>query len=334
MSAMDPWSADGFTLVELTESLKHLPAKPMRIDQMALFEPAPGRLASIMIEEQGGVLTLVPYTARGGPATQHSTGKRTIRPLTIPSLKLEDTILAEEVQGIREFGTIDAEQSLATVVNNRMQEMKDAIDVTMEHKRAGALSGVIYDANGTDTLYNLFTEFNVTQTSVDFILGTDGTEQITKCQDVLDAIETVLGAGSYTGVHCLCGRTFFNRFTTHPKIITAFNRYREGAFFREDKRKGFEFGGIFFEVYRATVNSIDYIADTEARFFPIGVPRLYKNAMAPADFEDTVNTMAMPMYAKQVPADNLGRGRLLHVQANQLPFCTRPGVLIRGHSSD
>ncbi|MBU6956103.1 major capsid protein, partial [Hahella sp. HN01] len=49
---------------------------------------------------------------------------------------------------------------------------------------------------------------------------------------------------------------------------------------------------------------------------------------APADFNETVNTIGKPLYAKQEPR-KFGRGTDLHTQSNPLPMCRRPGVLVR-----
>ena len=50
--------------------------------------------------------------------------------------------------------------------------------------------------------------------------------------------------------------------------------------------------------------------------------------MAPADFNETVNTLGQPLYAKQEPR-KFERGTDLHTQSNPLPMCHRPGVLVK-----
>jgi len=49
---------------------------------------------------------------------------------------------------------------------------------------------------------------------------------------------------------------------------------------------------------------------------------------APADFNETVNTLGQPLYAKQEPR-KFDRGTDLHTQSNPLPICHRPGLLIK-----
>lgn len=50
--------------------------------------------------------------------------------------------------------------------------------------------------------------------------------------------------------------------------------------------------------------------------------------MAPADFNETVNTLGQPLYAKQ-DSRKFERGTDLHTQSNPLPMCHRPGVLVK-----
>jgi hypothetical protein len=54
----------------------------------------------------------------------------------------------------------------------------------------------------------------------------------------------------------------------------------------------------------------------------------FKTIYAPADFLETVNTIGIPLYAKQ-EMRQYNRGLDLHMQSNPLPMCFRPGVLVK-----
>jgi hypothetical protein len=62
---------------------------------------------------------------------------------------------------------------------------------------------------------------------------------------------------------------------------------------------------------------------------PVGVPGLFRQYNAPADFVETANTIGLPRYAKQAVDQQFARWVMLHVQSNPLPICTRPRVLIK-----
>ena len=54
----------------------------------------------------------------------------------------------------------------------------------------------------------------------------------------------------------------------------------------------------------------------------------HRRYFSPADFNETVNTLGQPVYAKQEPR-KFERGTDLHTQNNPLPMCHRPGVLVK-----
>jgi hypothetical protein len=65
-------------------------------------------------------------------------------------------------------------------------------------------------------------------------------------------------------------------------------------------------------------------------FATAGVPGLFRQYNAPADFVEAANTIGLPRYAKQAVDQQVARWVMLHVQSNPLPICTRPRVLIKG----
>jgi hypothetical protein len=66
------------------------------------------------------------------------------------------------------------------------------------------------------------------------------------------------------------------------------------------------------------------------RFFSVGVPGLFRQYNAPADFVETANTIGLLRYAKQAVDQQFARWVMLHVQSNPLPICTRARGLIKG----
>lgn len=334
MPTLDIFNNDAFSVLSLTDAVNAIPFAPQRISGMGLFEEQGIYTTSVAIEEQTGSLSLIPNKQRGAPATQNFHNKRKLRSLTVPHLPLEDTVLADEIQNVRAFGTENELQAVAGVVNQRLTEMARKHDTTVEWGRLGALKGVILDADGTTVIYNLFTEFGVTQTQVDFALGTATTDILGQTEVVSYAVEDVLGQASFENVYVLAGRTFFQRFVSHAKVTTAYQYFQATGQnanpLRDDLRyKGFTFGSVTIEQYRARIGGVPFIADSEAYAFPVGVPDLYKTYYAPADFMETVNTLGLPRYAKQAPMNNLNQGQLLHTQSNPLSLCKRPGVLIK-----
>jgi hypothetical protein len=335
MPALDIFSGSAFSMVALTDAINKMPFVPGRIGQLGLFREQGVSTTAVMIEEREGALTLVETTSRGAPAVQHVPNKRKARSLTVPHVALEDTILADEVQNVRAFGSENQLEGVQAVVNQRLSEMASKMDATLEHLRVGAIKGQILDADGSAVIYDLFTEFGVSQHSeIDFDLdnATPAPGAVKKkCHDIRRKIEDELGVVPYDHIHAMCGPDFFDDLITHPEVEKAYERWLDGAFLRQGQARGsFEYAGILFEEYRGRVGSVDFTDASKAYFFPVGVPGLFRQYNAPADFVETANTIGLPRYAKQAVDQQFARWVMLHVQSNPLPICTRPRVLIRG----
>lgn len=324
---IDPFR-EGFTLTQLSQSINVLPNMYGRVNELGLFGWKPQSTTQVTIEMKNGVLVLVPTTPWGGVAPKNTSGKRTVRSFQIPHMPMEDTVLASEVIGVREFGTENTLQTVVSRVNEKMQTMKNKIDQTLEWRKMGALKGVVLDADGTTVIEDYFSAFGVTKKVVTFALGTAGTDVRAKCMEVVRHMEDNLMGETMTRVHALVSQEFFDALVSHPKVKEAWANYSEAAQrFGGDMRKGFSFGGITFEEYRGIVDSKRFIDSGEGHAFPVGTFETFSNFGAPADFVETVNTNALPYYARQKNKD-FNRGIDLHVQANQLPLVARPAVIV------
>ena len=69
-----------------------------------------------------------------------------------------------------------------------------------------------------------------------------------------------------------------------------------------------------------------FVPEGTAIFFPLGTMTTFRTWFAPADFNETVNTVGLPIYAKLEPR-KFNRGMDLHTQSNPLPMCLRPALL-------
>jgi hypothetical protein len=93
----------------------------------------------------------------------------------VPHLEREAKIYADEVQGVRAFGSEDANLVVQTLVDDRLADLRAMHEVTLEYHRAGAVQGKILDADGS-TIYNLFNEFGLAQQTQDIALSSAGTD--------------------------------------------------------------------------------------------------------------------------------------------------------------
>ncbi len=328
----NPFSNPAFSMANLTAAINLLPNRYGRLESLNLFPVKPVRFRQILIEEKNGVLNLLPTLPVGSPGTVGQRDKRKMRSFVVPHIPHDDVVLPDEVQGLRAFGSETELETVAGVMARHLETMRNKHAITLEHLRMGALKGIILDADGS-TLYNLYDEFGIAPKSINFALATDSTNVRQKCVDTLAHIEQNLLGEFMTGVRCLCSQEFFEKLIAHPKVEKAYELFQQGAVLRDDVRAGFTFGGIVFEEYRGQATDGSgatrrFIAAGEAHAFPVGTIDTFGTYVAPADFNETVNTLGQPLYAKQ-DSRKFERGTDLHTQSNPLPMCHRPGVLVK-----
>jgi len=253
---------------------------------------------------------------------------RVVRSFNVPHLPKNDGIKAEEIQNLRAFGSNDSLDAVSSVVNNKLQSLKQDHEFTAEWHRAGAIRGVLLDADGSTTIYNMFTEFSISETNVNFPMAT-ANSVANASRSVLRQMETALGSLVYSSIRAICSSTFYESFINSVDVKAAYDKWQDGQFFRDDQRKGFQYQGIYWEEYSASIGATPFVPANTCRFVAEGVPGLFKRFNAPADFVETVNTIGKPYYAKQEPMP-FGKGVMLHTQSNPLFICLRPKTLIKG----
>lgn len=344
---LDIFNSDAFSAVELTDTINEAPNMYGRVRNMGLFKRQGTNLAHIALEKREGVLNILPFTERGGPATKGARSTRNLRNFSIPNISHEETITAADVEGVRRFGTENQLMSAIDLVNDKLEIMNNKFEITEEWLLSQALHGKIRDADGT-VILDLFSEFGVSLKTVDFKLGTSTTDIRGKCMEVYRHVEDNLLGEVYTGIHALVDQYFLDKLVNHDKVKEAFRNWQAANNLKEDVRSGFKFGGIMFEEYRgksqdAAGNTRTFIEDTggtskgEGRAFPLGTLDTFKLYDAPADFLDTVNGLdgpGRPRYARMAFDQKYNRWAEVHAQANPLPMVKRPALLVRIYSSD
>lgn len=320
MATLDIFNDDAFSLVNLTAAIQNSPFTPGRLGQMGIFGAPEGLInTTAEIEFENDTLTVVPVSQRGAPGTPMSRGSRKLEVFSVPHIKPVDALMADEVLGMRAFGTENEVETVAKVVAQRLGKMRRAIEYTKESHRMLALKGFTVDKNGNQV--DLFARFGVSQDTIDFVLDDPNTNVRLKCLALIESVEDSLGGLSFSGIRVLCGKTFWSSLIEHKSVKESYLATVAASELRGDPRMEFEFAGIVFERYRGT--SDVKISDTEAYAVPEGVVDLFVVRNAPADYVETVGTLGQDSYAKQwlMEAD---RGVNLEAQANPLHLCTRP----------
>ncbi len=337
---LNPFDTGGYDLATMTQAVNLIPNNYGRVRDLGLFTPDPVRTRTIIVEELNGLLTLLKSQPVGAPPPRAKHAKGKLRSFIVPHIPYEDRILPDDIQGVRQGGTGYEAEVLQNVMTSRLTQMRASHAITEEHLMCGAVKGSILDADGS-VLYNLFTEFGITQQVVTFSLATGTTKVSDKCRQVVRHLEDNLHGDVMTGVHCLCGEGFFDALIGHDNVEKFFLNHAKAielAGGGQDPRKGFSFNGITFEEYRGkatdptTGSARAFIDADDAHFFPIGTQNSFKIHYAPANFMETVNTFGQPVYAKQT-MDPKGRWIDINTESNPLPLCRRPALLVKGNKN-
>lgn len=322
---IDIFRDDAFSTVSLTDALLKAPHKPGRIGQLGLFRGGGITTTTVVVEEKDGQLTLIESSPRGGPGSTVGQAKRTARAFSVPHFERSAPIYADSLQNVRAFGSDNTLAAIQAMVAEKQATLRAMHEVTLEYLRLGAIKGLILDGDGATTLFNLFTEFGVSQHVVDIDLGSDPRNE---CVAIARLIEAELGAEPISGFHAFCGDAFFDTLVGNSAVKESF-KYQEGVVLRTDLRQGFLYGGITWENYRGSVGGVGFIDTDEAYVFPLGT-NIFKTYFAPADYMETVNTLGLPIYSKILP-DPSGADKFVKVdsQSNPMPLCLRPRAVVK-----
>jgi hypothetical protein len=339
---LDVFHQDPFTSIALSDAVQRNPFQPVGLGALGIFEPNPIRTKALAVEERTGKLVLIPFSERGAEGTQRTTEKRDMRYFNVPRLMHDDTIYAEEVQGIREFGTESILMQVEAEVARRLSGptgLLASVEYTKEYLRLAALQGYVLDPKDGSIKYNWFDEFGITKPPTilfNLVAGTANTLRPICNALIRSMARKAQGAFTpTTRVYAMCGDAFYDSFVNHPDVIRTFLNFSDARDIRDGGQGGafslFNFSDITWFNYRGSDdNSTIKVPDDQAVFFPVGAPGIFREAMAPGETVDWVNTPGRPVYV--LPIFDLLRRMFWKMETYAYPLfiCTRPEVLFTG----
>jgi hypothetical protein len=328
MASMDVFNDDAFRVTTLSAAISEAPFQPTRLVELGLFRNEPIETTEAWFELDGDTIKMVKAGVRGAPGEHKIRDKGRAVALVAKHLKRDDSMMADEVQNLRAFGSESEVESAVARVQRIAGKHRRDIETTIEYHRMGAIKGQILDADGTTVLDNLFTKFGVSQQTHDMNLDTDTTDIRAEVIKAKRKSENVLGAAPVRSFRAFCGDAFFDDFLGHPELKAAYERWLDNEMLRNDPRGGFLFGGVIWENYRGSVGGVPFVGADDAYLVPEGVPDLFVCNFAPADYMETVNTPGLPFYVKTAPK-HMDTGVDIQVQSNPLAVCTRPRAVIK-----
>lgn len=321
-----------FSVQKLTEAINKIAPTPTQIRDLGIFEPKYGNNKTVAVEFKDGALSVVKNSERGrldGDAVEQ--GTRRAEYFAATHLSVFDTILAEDYQGVRAFGS-DQLANVKNVVRDFQADAKAKIEITREHLMLGALQGKILDKDGT-VIHDLYAKFGLKKPAeVSWALESDNTKVGAKIDKTLSDIRRQFKGALATGFVALCSPEFLTALKYHKSIEPIYQRFCDGKTYRESNGINpieLEHNGIKFIEYTGYFGEKGAKIDAgKAILLPIG-RKLYTEYFAPADIASAVNTTALPYYSTM---DKLGGaheiGYTIRSQSNPLPIALRPDLIV------
>ncbi|MDE1465928.1 major capsid protein [Spartinivicinus poritis] len=315
---------EAFSVQGLTLAINKAVSTPGRIRQLGWFSEEGINTLSINIEFRNQSLILVPTQVRGAPGVSLDREKRSRLPFNIVHLPMEGAVLADEVLGVRAFGSENTLDQIQRLFNRELERMRQSFEVTHEFQRLGAIKGKILDADGVTVLEDLFDRFKIQPNKMTL----DFTKDLrTQCMDIKRASEKEQGAIKASRYRVLMGSNVTNELLKNDDFKKAYERWQDGQALRDDMRMNINFGGLIWEECESEFNSQVFIGPDDAIVVPEGLPGLFRSYYGPANYMETVNTRGLPYYAKRKAMD-YDKGVMFEAQSNPLHLCTNPRVII------
>lgn len=330
---------NAFELVDYTEELNIIPLAPTLLSDSGLFEEEMLSTHTVTFEEISRTIGLVTDSYRGSKPQANKDDTRKIRSYPLAHFAMVDEILPQDIQSKRAYGSGTAAETEAAVMARKMERIVKTFSQTMEAARFRTLvTGDIFAPNGT-IAGNFFNDFNVTQTSVNFALGTADTDVVAKVEEVIATIQDNANTGDVvTGMLGYCSPEFFAAFISHKKVQAAYTYFAatEGQMIQRNRAGGtmaynreFTYAGMRLIEVRQSIGGVRLVPANEAVFVPLGISGSFKTFFGPANKLDLVNTIAERtyMFSSRDP-----KGEKIDIDASSdfINTLARPQLVIKG----
>ena len=334
-----------YTATDLTDQVNVIPNLFGLLNERNIF-PTEGSISTIVeMRYENKILRVLPAKERGAPSTPAAaeTGKTIF--LEIPHFPSLDLITPKDLQDILVVtGRTKRHITLEDEVAKRLMNIRNTHAITREWVRASALQGLITDGNGA-TIYNLYTVFGISNTTVDFVLGTSTTDVNSKCAAIWQKVTGNLQGEVMNGIEAIVDPTFFEKLVTHANVekyyLQAEQALQLAAIVRRQSGgnmwgREFMFQRIQFREYYGTapirsggtITSTPFWAAGTGTAYPVGTMNMFKTFDAPANDIRFIGQLGSEVYVSPEILEH-GKGIELKSESNPLAVCQRPEATVQ-----
>jgi hypothetical protein len=329
---------NGFEIQDWTQEVNSVPNVWGTIGQLGLFQSEPVSQHVVVFEEITKDGALIVDRVRGDRSSVGKDATRKLHTFAIPHFPYDDYISPQDLVGKRAYGG-DGPETLEAVRVRKMERIRQNHAWTLEFARAQAITaGTVYSPSGTVT-QSWLTEFGVTRTTVDFLLGTSTTEVLAKIEAGLVQIMDNAGGEMMTGTVVLTSPEFFAKLISHASIKTAYQFYQSTQEPLRQRLGGsmamhreFTYGGTRFLELRDSYAGQRLIPVGKAYMVPTGTDA-FKTYVSPASRFGLIGTLGEEVYMFE-SADAKGTKIEIESEANFCNALLRPQMVVEFTSSN
>lgn len=293
----DVFNGDLFRFRSITDYILKKPYIPQSVSLWLPWTSKGEYLPVAFIDMSEGTLDLIPEAPRGAPGDAPERDTTKAIPVNIPHYPQRDTLMAESVRGVRAAGT-ELELAFETERNGILDKMHKRNLLRWEYAKVSAIKGLVYETTKdgqTVIRTNWFNIFGEVQQELEFDFDLATFPVVQTIIEGKSMSEDELGEFDANGYVLICGKEFHKALVTHPKIAEAYNRWNDGALFRDDTRKGFPIASdVTVVAYtRGKIGGAWLIEPDEAYLCPIA-DDMYQARFAPGIGVDTLGAIGEP----------------------------------------
>jgi hypothetical protein len=335
MLTMDVFKQDAFSAISLTQAVRRSQTIPGLIGALGLFTPVPVRTRTVAVESKANTLRIIQTSEPGAPRTYRSNDKSSIVDLRTRRIEEASVVTAEQLQGVRAFGSETELKSLQKEMAERQQNCIDDLSATVERLRLSCINGVLVDADDT-TIYDYYSTFGFSAGSeIDFNWSARTGCKKFVAANVKRPVLRALGEIAPPGMRivALCGDDFYDDLQENAEYRDTYKNTERASKLLEDTAFDMiDAWGVTWVNYRGTDdNSTVAVAADKCKIFPVGVRGLFQEAFSPAPTFEFVNTLGQEWYSRVVVDRDRQEWAAIEIESHRLPICTRPEVLLQGN---
>ncbi|SMD18156.1 major capsid protein [Rhizobium sp. RU36D] len=346
-----------YTNVDLTTEVNRIPNTFGLLNALNIAPSEPKRSRLVRIDFREGQVHVLSHQEPGAPgeiSSDDNPQEGVI--LSIPHFTHFENILVGDIDGMLEvINGVVTEKSLDAELARKLAIIRKNHAITREFLRLGMLRGEIKDGK-LRTLYNLYDVFGITKKTVDFTLGTAGTNVREKCEEVSDHIISSVKGETVGTVEALVDGKFFGKLISHPNVEKFWVQAQNSGLHTQLERQRlggnwgrvFEFGDIIWREYKGslpvknndgTISNVKNVADNSGNAYPSGTQSMFRTFDAPAYHIDRVNQAPSSegeegaIFISYKELDH-GMGIELKSQTNALAVCKQPDTIVEVVSSN